>query len=74
MRLAIYACAPMVVGIPLKIWNAIRIERKLEEQEATADGGAAGCAAAADQSAFFFQHAELDRVAGAVRSRRWRGR
>ena len=23
----------MVVGIPLKIWNAIRIERKLEEQE-----------------------------------------
>jgi two-component system LytT family sensor kinase len=30
--LAIYVCAPMVVGIPLKIWNAIRIERKLEEQ------------------------------------------
>ena len=25
-------CAPIVVGIPLKIWNAIRIERKLEEQ------------------------------------------
>ncbi len=31
--LAIYLCAPVVVGIPLKIWNAIRIERKLEEQE-----------------------------------------
>jgi two-component system, LytTR family, sensor kinase len=31
--LAIYLCAPMVVGIPLKIWDAIRIERKLEEQE-----------------------------------------
>ena len=30
---AICLCAPMVVGIPLKIWNAIRIERKLEEQE-----------------------------------------
>ncbi len=30
--LAIYLCVPMVVGIPLKIWNAIRIERKLEEQ------------------------------------------
>ena len=30
--LAIYVCAPMVVGIPLKIWNQIRIERKLEEQ------------------------------------------
>jgi two-component system LytT family sensor kinase len=24
--------APIVVGIPLKIWNAIRVERKLEEQ------------------------------------------
>lgn len=31
--LAIFLCAPMVVGIPLKIWDAIRIERKLEEQE-----------------------------------------
>jgi two-component system LytT family sensor kinase len=30
--LAICACAPVVVGIPLKIWNAIRVERKLEEQ------------------------------------------
>ena len=30
--LAIYVCAPMVVGIPLKIWNSVRIERKLEEQ------------------------------------------
>jgi two-component system LytT family sensor kinase len=32
VELAICACAPIVVGIPLKIWNAIRIERKLEEQ------------------------------------------
>ena len=31
-ELAICACAPVVVGIPLKIWNAVRIERKLEEQ------------------------------------------
>ncbi len=30
--LAIFLCPPMVVGIPLKIWNQIRIERKLEEQ------------------------------------------
>ncbi len=29
---AICACAPVVVGIPLKIWNAVRIEKKLEEQ------------------------------------------
>lgn len=29
---SICAAAPVVVGIPLKIWNAIRIERKLEEQ------------------------------------------
>jgi two-component system LytT family sensor kinase len=32
VELAICACAPVIVGIPLKIWNAIRIERKLEEQ------------------------------------------
>ena len=32
VELAICACAPVVVGIPLKIWNAIRIEQKLEEQ------------------------------------------
>jgi two-component system LytT family sensor kinase len=25
-------CAPVVVGIPLKIWNQVRIEQKLEEQ------------------------------------------
>ena len=32
VELAICACAPVVVGIPLKIWNAVRTERKLEEQ------------------------------------------
>lgn len=32
VELAICAAAPIVVGIPLKIWNAIRNERKLEEQ------------------------------------------
>ena len=32
MELAICSCAPVVVGIPLKIWNAVRIEHKLEEQ------------------------------------------
>ena len=32
LELAICACAPVVVGIPLKIWNAVRIEKKLEEQ------------------------------------------
>jgi two-component system, LytTR family, sensor kinase len=32
IKLAIYATAAMVVGIPLKIWNALRLERKLEEQ------------------------------------------
>jgi two-component system LytT family sensor kinase len=32
-RLAVWACAAMVVGIPLKIWNAIRIEQSLEEQK-----------------------------------------
>jgi two-component system LytT family sensor kinase len=33
VRLAVYACSAMVVGIQLKIWNAIRIEHKLEEQK-----------------------------------------
>ena len=33
IRLATWACAAMVVGIPLKIWNAIRTERTLEEQK-----------------------------------------
>ena len=32
MELLICATAPIVVGIPLKIWNAVRVERKLEEQ------------------------------------------
>jgi two-component system LytT family sensor kinase len=32
VELTICFCAPVVVGIPLKIWNQIRIERKLEEQ------------------------------------------
>lgn len=32
IELAICACAPVVVGVPLKIWNAVRIESKLEEQ------------------------------------------
>jgi two-component system LytT family sensor kinase len=32
IQLAICGCAAVVVGIPLKIWNAIRIESKLEEQ------------------------------------------
>lgn len=32
IELAICACAPVVVGIPLKIWDAVRIEGKLEEQ------------------------------------------
>jgi two-component system LytT family sensor kinase len=33
VRLAIYACPAVVVGIPLKIWNAVQIEQKLEEQK-----------------------------------------
>ena len=32
IELVICSCAPVVVGIPLKIWNAVRIERKLQEQ------------------------------------------
>ena len=32
LQLAVCACTPVLVGIPLKIWNAIRIEDKLEQQ------------------------------------------
>jgi two-component system LytT family sensor kinase len=32
VELAICLCAPVVVGIQLKMWNAVRIERQLEEQ------------------------------------------
>jgi two-component system LytT family sensor kinase len=32
IELAVCACSPVVVGIPLKIWDAVRIEQKLEEQ------------------------------------------
>ncbi len=32
VEVCICFCSPVVVGIPLKIWNQIRIERKLEEQ------------------------------------------
>ncbi|HEX4156277.1 MAG TPA: histidine kinase [Acidobacteriaceae bacterium] len=32
IQLAISGCAAVVMGIPLKIWNAVRIESKLEEQ------------------------------------------
>jgi two-component system LytT family sensor kinase len=32
VQLLICANATIVVGIPLKIWNAVRVERKLEEQ------------------------------------------
>lgn len=32
LQLLVCACTPVIVGIPLKLWNAVRIERKLEEQ------------------------------------------
>ena len=32
VELAICACAPVVVGIPLKLWNAVRLEHKFEQQ------------------------------------------
>jgi two-component system LytT family sensor kinase len=32
IAIAVWACSTMVVGIPLKIWNAVRIEQTLKEQ------------------------------------------
>jgi len=33
LQIFVWLCAPMVVGIALKVWNALRIELKLEEQK-----------------------------------------
>lgn len=33
LQILVWLCAPMVVGIELKVWNALRIELKLEEQK-----------------------------------------
>jgi two-component system LytT family sensor kinase len=33
LQVVVWLCAPMVVGIALKVWNALRIELKLEEQK-----------------------------------------
>jgi two-component system LytT family sensor kinase len=33
LQILVWLCAPMVVGIMLKVWNALRIELKLEEQK-----------------------------------------
>ncbi len=33
VQILVWLCAPMVVGIALKVWNALRIELKLEEQK-----------------------------------------
>jgi two-component system LytT family sensor kinase len=33
IQVLVWLCAPMVVGISLKVWNALRLEIKLEEQK-----------------------------------------
>ncbi len=33
LQVLVWLCAPIVVGIALKVWNALRIELKLEEQK-----------------------------------------
>lgn len=33
LQVLVWLCAPMVVGIALKVWNALRVELKLEEQK-----------------------------------------
>jgi two-component system, LytTR family, sensor kinase len=33
LQVLVWLCAPMVIGIALKVWNALRIELKLEEQK-----------------------------------------
>ena len=33
LQVLVWLCAPVVVGIALKVWNALRLELKLEEQQ-----------------------------------------
>ncbi len=33
LRILVWLCPPIVIGIALKVWNALRIELKLEEQK-----------------------------------------
>ena len=63
VELLICAAAPIVVGIPLKIWNAIRLDRKLEEQSRLLLEARFDALQRQIKSAFFVQHAELNRVA-----------
>ena len=73
IELAICAASPVVVGIPLKIWNAIRIERKLEEQEGSCSRpGSMRCSARSTRISSSIRSTQSPRSSG--RSRTWRAR
>ena len=61
----VWLSAPIDVGIALKVWNALRIELKLEEQKRLLLEARLDALAAADQSALSLQHAQLHCLAGA---------
>ena len=63
VRLAIYACPAVVVGIFLKIWNAIQTEQKLEEQKRLVLEARFDALQRQINPHFLFKHAELDRFA-----------
>ena len=74
LQVLVWLSAPIVVGIALKVWNALRIEIKLEEQKRLLLEARLDALQRQINPHFLFQYAELDCLAGADRSRSWRGR
>ena len=66
VELGICFTSPVLVGIPLKIWNQIRIERKLEEQTRLLLEARLDALQRQINPHFPVQYAELHHVAGAV--------
>ncbi len=67
-KLAIYAASVMAIGIELKIFNSVRIQIKLEEQERLLLHARMEALQNQINPHFLVQHAEFDFLAGALRS------
>jgi two-component system LytT family sensor kinase len=65
----IYAASVVAIGIELKIFNSVRIQIKLEEQERLLLHARMEALQSQINPHFLFQHAEFDFIAGALRSR-----
>ena len=73
LQVLVWLCAPIVVGIALKVWNALRIEMKLEEQKRLLLEARLDALQRQINPHFLFN--TLNSIASLVRiSRSWRGR